>query len=88
MPMRTSLQGPVEQLIHSEAGDGDEFDRWFGDTSGADNQITVGMDSDRSVAAHFEKTGGGLPLFWIGVRIGIVVLLAVAVFYWRQAWSE
>lgn len=34
------------------------FDRWSGDYVGTDNPITITMDSDKGIIAHFKKVGG------------------------------
>lgn len=77
-----------EVTLTAKPDEGYEFDRWSRDASGTDNQITVVMDSDKNLTAHFEKPGEKLPLLWLGVGIGIVILLTVAVLYRKYVRSE
>jgi hypothetical protein len=55
-----------------------EFDHWSGDASGTSTSVTITMDSDKVVAAHFRSSGeegGGLPLVPLG--LGIILLAIV-----------
>ena len=45
--------------LRAMANSGYEFSGWSGDASGTDNPITIAMDSDKSIAASFSRTGGG-----------------------------
>jgi plastocyanin len=63
---------------------GYEFDNWSGDASGTSRSISVTMNSNKSITAHFistgeGKAGGELPWTWIGLGITIVVVIIVAV---------
>jgi len=63
---------------------GYEFDHWSGDASGTSTSVTVTMNSEKSITAHFRSTGEGeareeFPWTWIGAGIIIVVVIIVAV---------
>ena len=46
---------------------GYRFDRWSGDISGSQNQVTVNMTSNKSITAHFSK-----PFPWLWVVLGVL----------------
>jgi len=56
------------------------FAGWSGDISGTSSTMTVTMDSDKSVTAHFVKVGepqGGIPIVWIWIGVGAIVAVIV-----------
>ncbi|MEA1904357.1 MAG: PKD domain-containing protein [Candidatus Hadarchaeota archaeon] len=55
-----------------------EFDHWSGDASGTSTSVTITMDSDKIVTAHFRsisEKGRGLPLIQLG--LGILMLIII-----------
>jgi len=51
----------VSVTVTAKADSGYEFDRWSGDASGTSKTITITMDSDKSITAHFkEKEQNGI----------------------------
>ena len=66
------------------------FAGWSGDASGTSSTITVTMDSDKSVTAHFSKVEGpsgaeeGLPLVWVGAGLAAVVAVIAVVLLLRR----
>ena len=82
----------TEVTVTAFPASGYEFDHWSGDASGTSTSVTVTMNSDRSVTAHFASTEGGSPEIQLGVGIGVAILViaiaVVAVWFWRRRKRE
>jgi tetrahydromethanopterin S-methyltransferase subunit E len=68
--------------VTASPASGYEFDHWSGDISGTAASVTVTMNSDKSIIAHFRTSGGGgggiSPWMWIVVGVIIVVIVISA----------
>ena len=74
----------TDVTVTANPSTGYEFDHWSGDSSGTSRSISVTMNSDKSITAHFistgeGKAGGELPWTWVGLGIAIVVVIVIAV---------
>lgn len=82
----------TEVTVTAFPASGYEFDHWSGDASGTLTSVTVTMNSDKNLTAHFASIGEGLPGIQLGVGIGIgilVIAIAVAtVWFWRRRERE
>lgn len=78
----------TEVTVTAFPASGYEFNHWSGDASGTSTSVTVTMNSDKSVTAHFASTEGGQPEIQLGVGIGVgiivIVIAVVAVWFWRR----
>lgn len=82
-PSGENYESGTEVTLTAEPASSYEFDHWSGDLSGASRTKTVTLNSDMSVTAYFTKTGGkeggGLPLTWIAIGIGVVIAVVAGV---------
>jgi len=86
-PGGTYPEGTVVTLTAAPA-ENYGFAGWSGDASGTSSTITVTMDSDKSVTAHFVKVGEpegeGVPLSWIAAGAGAVIALLAVLLYLKR----
>ncbi|MGM0461536.1 MAG: InlB B-repeat-containing protein [Fibrobacterota bacterium] len=54
-PEGTEFAEGTEVELTAEANSAHEFSHWSGDVSGSENPVTLTMDSDKEVTAHFEE---------------------------------
>ncbi len=79
----------TEVTVTAEPADNYEFDHWSGDVSGTSTSVTITMDSDKIVTAHFRsisEEGRGLPLIplGLGVLMLIIILTIIAMIAARR----
>jgi uncharacterized repeat protein (TIGR02543 family) len=66
----------TQVTLTAEPASGYAFDHWSGDASGSDVTVTITMDSDKTVVAHFTSTAPAAPakavmMRWVYVLIGV-----------------
>jgi len=77
----------TEVTLTAFPASGYEFVHWSGDVSGTSTSVTVIINSEKSVTAHFTSAEGGLEIqlgVGIGVGIAVIAIAVAAVWFWRR----
>jgi len=82
-PSEGPYAADAKVTITASAALGYEFDHWSGDVTGTSDKITLSMDSNKNITAHFVKMTSWALIGGIAAAVVIGILIA-AIFYRRK----
>ena len=81
-PLPSTSEGyppSAEVSVEAIASEGYQFSHWSGDATGSQNPVTIVMDSDTQLVAHFVPQS--FPWWWLVLGIGAIAI-TVPVYLW------
>jgi len=82
-PSEGPYAADTKVTVTANAAPGYKFDYWSGDVTGTSDTITLSMDSNKSITAHFVKITSWALIGGIVAAV-VIVLIIAAIFYRRK----
>jgi len=83
-PDQDEYEDGEEVTLTAVPEDGWSFVEWTGDHEGTEEEITITMDSDMTITAHFEEDEEPIEYWWIIGMIAIAILIILIVVMVRR----
>lgn len=84
-PLAESYVEGTQITLTAVSAENYEFDRWSGDASGTSATVSITMNSDKTVTAHFSRVGISADEYlWILVGVAAVIAVIAVVFLLKR----